>query len=87
MPIGGGGFFKKCCRIVALALKFVQYCTLLLIVHHIDIPAVFDCQLLWNIGVTRLLIRWSWVRVPADPPVFATSDRPKVGYGILVTPL
>ena len=49
---GGGGLFKKCGRIVALTLKFVQYCTLLLIVHHIDIPAVFDCQLLWNIGVT-----------------------------------
>ena len=52
MPSVVGVLVKKCCRIVALALKFVQYCTLLLIVHHIDIPAVFDCQLLWNIGVT-----------------------------------
>ena len=51
-PSGVGGLLKKCCRIVALTLKFVQYCTLLLIVHHIDIPAVFYCQLLWNIGVT-----------------------------------
>ena len=51
-PVGGGGLIKKCCRIVALALKFVQYCTLLLIVHHIDIPTVFDCQLLWNTVVT-----------------------------------
>ena len=49
---GVGRLFKKCCRIVALALKFVQYCTLLLIVHHTDIPAVIDCQLLWNTVVT-----------------------------------
>ena len=49
---GWGGLIKKCCRIVALTLKFVQYCTLLLIVHHTDIPAVFDCQLLWNTVVT-----------------------------------
>ena len=53
LPIGGmGGLIKKCCRIVALALKFVQYCTLLLIVHHTDIPTVFDCELLWNTVVT-----------------------------------